>query len=82
MKKVIHSQARIVNTLTGVYDVHIRLFRKFTFFLKIKFQFVCFLPVFIVRVPDLGTVPAPAVPAADFAGEEAHAAIPAVPLAP
>ncbi len=24
----------------GVYDVHIRLFRKFAFFLKIKFQLI------------------------------------------
>ena len=41
-----------------------------------------YLPVFIVGMPDLGTVPAPTVPAADFAGENAHAAIPAVPFSP
>ncbi|RKJ60260.1 hypothetical protein D7Y06_24400 [Roseburia sp. 1XD42-69] len=40
MKKVIHLQAQIVNTLTGVYDVHIKLFHKFAFLLKIKFAFI------------------------------------------
>ena len=39
-----------------------------------------YLLVFIIGIPDLGGVPSPAVPAADFAGENAHAAIPAVPF--
>ena len=35
-----HSQARIVITLTDVYEVRIRLFHKFAFFLRIKINFL------------------------------------------
>ena len=58
--------------------------RRGAFFPAVKFVVALpdHLPVFIVRMPYLGAVPAPAVPTPDFAGEDAHAAIPAVPFSP
>ena len=38
--------------------------------------------VFVVGMPDLGAVPAPAVPAPYLTGKNAHAAIPAAAFAP
>ena len=38
--------------------------------------------VFVVGMPDLGAVPAPAVSAPYLTGEDAHAAIPAAAFAP
>ena len=40
------------------------------------------LPVFIVGMPYLGAVPAPAVPAFYLSGENAHAAVPVLPRPP
>ena len=41
-----------------------------------------YLPVFIIGMPDLGAVPAHAVPASYLTGKNAHAAIPAATFAP